>query len=432
MNALVAEFCIVLIFCLWFLSAKIEDSSIAPVPLFLGYWFFSALGPFASWALSLLNMEYVDGYILVLVFCISAFMAALLIRRRRHPTIARICPRAGLSAHGRRAIRMLYSCTLPIAFAYPIMVYFQAGNAFGFVSLREIPGIISNARYTSNWDPGTLINGVNTFVFVAAALSGFMAADYSIGLKTKFWIFLGILPGVATYYLTAARTGILFPLVFWLAAYIVGATYFGRSRRFSFAKVLKGGLILMALALPVVHIGFMIRTGIYDWARSMDFWKTSISTAFGHMPVLGHWMRSSEFTTLPTFELKSLAGVTAKLGYASREQGLYTLSYAVGSDDSVSNIYTAFRPLVEDCRGLAGAGCVFFLICGAANMAWQALRRGSVSALPIVFAFNVYVLWSVITSIYIYLSTLMAVVFASMVMTTVLILDRKWKSSDIG
>jgi hypothetical protein len=157
----------------------------------------------------------------------------------------------------------------------------------------------------------------------------------------------------------------------------------------------------------------MIRTGTFEWQESKKFWEKSVSTAFGHMPVLGYWLASDDIAHLPAFELKSLAGITEKLGLATREQGLYEKSYEVGSDGSVSNIYTVFRPLIEDGRGYIGGCILLFAFSGIACFSWHLLRRGRITAFPIVFGFYLYVLWGLITSIFIYLSTIVAMLLSS-------------------
>lgn len=422
-SALLPCACVVWLLGLWYVNSRLDGSSISPASLFLGYWFFGAACPLLAWLASLLLLERTDGYLFLAVIATTVFLASVFFRPVRRQT-AMPGPQV-LGRMARRRLLKIYPVALLLALLYPVGLYWQARATLGVHSVLEMPGIVSEARYTADWNPGTFVNGLNTFVFVAAALSGLLAANSPTRRHHHLAILAGLLPGVVTYYLTAARTGLLFSAVFWLASYITCSTYLGQSRRFLFARFFRAGLLLTLLVLPVVHVGYMVRTGTYSWAESKGFWEKSLSTAFGHMPVLGHWLASDDMTRLPPFELKSFAGITEKVGLAKREQGLYEVSYAVGSDDSLSNIYTSFRPLVEDGRGIFGACILLFIAAGAANLGWHYLRRGRIQMFPAVFAFQVYVLWSLITSIYIYLSTLLGVVLACAAIMHVLHLNRK-------
>jgi len=422
-GALLPCACVVWLLGLWYVNSRLDGSSISPASLFLGYWFFGAACPLVAWLASLLLLQHTAGYLFLAVIATTVFLASFFFRpyrRRITPPPAQV-----LGSSAQRRLLGIYPVALLLALLYPVGLYWQARETLGVQSLLEMPGVVSEARYTVDWNPGTFVNGLNTFVFVAAALSGFLAANRPTRKRHRLVILSGLLPGVLTYYLTAARTGLLFSAVFWLASYITCATFLGQSRQFSFSRFFRAGLLLTVLVLPVVHVGYMVRTGTYSWAESKGFWEKSLSTAFGHMPVLGYWLESDDLAQLPPFELKSFAGLTEKVGLAKREQGLYEVSYAVGADESLSNIYTSFRPLVEDGRGVVGGCLLLFLAAGAANLGWHYLRRGRIQMFPVVFAFQVYVLWSLITSIYIYLSTLLAVTITCAVIMHVLFLNRK-------
>lgn len=417
--------CTGLLLWLWFLNARIDRSSISPTALFLGYWFFAAFCPMLAWLSSLLLLENMDGYVFVAVAGCVILLATILFRPTKKPAIdAPEGPRE-LSVRVERTLIWTHRLIVVIAFLYPVAVFFKARSTLGVQSLLDMPSVVSEARYTMDWNPGFLINGLNTFVFTAAALSGLIAADAAIRRRHMLAMIAGILPGAATYYLTAARTGLVFSAVFWLGSYLAASTYLGQQRRFNFRTFLFNGLLLVVLTLPVIHLGYMIRTDTYEWEASKVFLEKSLATAFGHMPVLGHWLASDPFREPPAFELKTLAGITEKVGLATRDQGLYNFSYSVGTEGAVSNIYTVFRPLLEDGQGYLGGCALLFLFMGIANFAWHRLRRGRILAFPFVFGAYVFVLWGIITSIYIYLSTLLAVLLSSVLIMMILTINHK-------
>ncbi|NQV94016.1 MAG: oligosaccharide repeat unit polymerase [Sphingomonadales bacterium] len=421
--------CVGLILYLWFFNSQMDRSSISPSALFLGYWFFASLCPMLAWWTSLIQLEHQTGYLFVVAAAGTVF-ASSLFRPTSSCSSGQNLAQNHLGDTIRRRLLVTYGWLVFLAFTYPVALYFQARTTLGVGSLLDAPAIFAEARYTIDWNPGFFINGLNTFVFSAAALSGLLAADSRLRRRYRLIIIAGLLPGFATYYLTAARSGLIFSATFWLSAYLAATTYLDRHRKLGFLRFLGGGFLVVALALPVIHIGYMIRTNTYSWEESKTFGEKSLSTAFGHMPVLGQWLDSAEYANLPDLELKSLAGITEKLGLASREQGLYDISYAVGSDESLSNIYTAFRPLIEDGRGMFGGLVILFLCCGCANLAWHHLRRGRIWGFPLVFSFNLYVLWSMITSIYIYLSTIMAAILTSGVVVLIFLRDEKIRSRE--
>jgi len=127
----------------------------------------------------------------------------------------------------------------------------------------------------------------------------------------------------------------------------------------------------------------------------------------GHMPVFGHWWTVEQpHSVVDGLGTQSFAGLAGLAGLGDRKSGLY--DGMAGFTES--NIYTALRPLVED-FGIVGALAFVAALAFAAGLGWRMLRAGRCAGAAPVVGFAAYVLWSPITSIFVY-STIFAVVVA--------------------
>jgi hypothetical protein len=105
------------------------------------------------------------------------------------------------------------------------------------------------------------------------------------------------------------------------------------------------------------------------------------------------------------------------LGLKEREIGLYVDSVNL-PNGSESNIYTAFRAMVDDFT-LPGALLFFGLLSFAGGLGWALLRHGQLWAAPFLVSDVAFILWSPLTSLFNYNSIVGALFLFELVMVYV-------------
>ena len=103
-------------------------------------------------------------------------------------------------------------------------------------------------------------------------------------------------------------------------------------------------------------------------------------------------------------------------GFGVRELGVFG-DQSVDIGESASNIYTVFRPLIEDFT-FAGALMVLALTGFVTGFSFVRMRNGSVASIAVVSLFYSFVAWSHVTSLLAYNTILLAFVLWWMTLIT--------------
>lgn len=301
----------------------------------------------------------------------------------------------------------LYYGLIAIGCAAPVMLYGDATSATRAGDLAELAMYTSMGRYGGEYDVPTLVRLLTVSSYVAATISGVVTS--ASAPKDRRWprSIAWMLPLVMTVVIHTEKAGLLYGLVMFAAGWAAG-----RALSRAPASRVKATTILIVVA------GIFVLLAFFVGAQSMRMNRVSLADipfvlnhlriyVVGHMPVFGHWW-AHEYSrmTVEGFGTHTFAGMAEIMGLTVRKAGLYGGS----SGFTESNIYTAMRPLLED-FGLVGALAFMFVLAYGAGVGWRLLSLGRrAGAVPVV-CFTAFVLWSPITSIFVY-STIIAVVLA--------------------
>lgn len=301
----------------------------------------------------------------------------------------------------------LYYALIATGCIAPVMLYGDATSATRAGDLAELAMYTSMGRYGGEYEIPTLVRLLTASSYVAATISGVVtsasAPEDRKWLRSIAWM----LPLVATVAIHTEKAGLLYGLVMFAAGWSAG-----RALSRSTARGVKATTIL------AVVLGIFVLIAFFVGAQSMRMNRVSLADipfvlnhlriyVVGHMPVFGHWW-TFEYPrmTVDGFGTHTFAGMAELMGLTVRKAGLY----AGSAGFTESNIYTALRPLLED-FGIVGALGFMFALAYSAGVGWRLLVLGRrIGAVPVV-CFTAYVLWSPITSIFVY-STIIAVVLA--------------------
>jgi len=291
----------------------------------------------------------------------------------------------------------------------------QYGLDGSLSGLLAIGHLVSVERYAGEQTP-FLVRVLVTWTFPAALLGG-MSFAIASSRRARILSFMPLLPALAFSLVQAAKANTLIAILLGMSGYLAMRTIAARSE----AKQKRTALITLAAAL----VGGMSFFFAVDTLRShtqkqdglevqSDFGRVK-STAVGYLSVFSNWVDRPE--GFDSFHLNlgeyTFGGLLQAAGLNKREVGIFTDTVPLGSDDS--NIYTAFRGLVEDFTpvGAALACVVAGYVSGRAH---SHARRKPISDVVVLIGFYGFILWSPIGSLFVYNGPILALIVAAMVL----------------
>jgi len=304
-----------------------------------------------------------------------------------------------------------------IGLGAPLVAMWTAGfsisDVFSTDTLFTMARVFSVGRYEQTYEPPGLSQALLPFLLAAPLLGGVVAASAARPAQRLLSIF-PFLPALAMTLSQTQRAVTLNALVLWLSGYLATRVARGFEGLFTRRHVVVGG------ASTIVFFGLFFLAG---WARLAavqrdvlrDVGVKVVGTAVGHATVFGRWFDSHAFSDVsPTWGVYTLAGPMERLGLGQRKPGLFEESLVLDNGDD-SNLYTVFRPLIEDFT-VAGALLVLVLAGIVAGAAYVRARNGRLVAVTVLAAFYASTLYGFVTSIWIYNSVSAAFLLCGLVL----------------
>lgn len=376
-----------------------------------GHWL--APGPLAAWTWTIAAgvplllapdmPTHPEAYALVTGFVVVCVIASTM----GMSAVPHLPARTIVAGHERwrTAAWRWYFVTVAAGCVAPFILYEHTREFAGGGSLAELAMYASIARYEGQFSIPPTVRLLTAVTYFAASLAAFLTASTPAEQRRWKLGFLWLVPLVAAMLVHTAKANVLYGLVMWGAGWVAGLGYGAPLQR----GMRRGAWIRPAIAILVLAGLFifsqglrMNRTSIGDLPFLLDHLRLYV---VGHMPVFGHWVvNEMPRTAGESFGMATFAGVAELLGLTHRQAGIYEAT--TGFTDS--NIYTAWRPLLED-FGIAGGAAFLAVLAYGAGLGWRFLRGGHLGGGAMVIAFVAYMTWSPITSIFVY-SMLLAVV----------------------
>ena len=281
--------------------------------------------------------------------------------------------------------------------------------------LLAVGHLLSVERYAGEQTP-FLVRVLVTWTFPAALLGG-MSFAIAPSRRARILCFMPLLPALVFSLLQAAKANTLIAVVLGISGYLamrsistVPATKQHRTVLVTLAVVLAAGFSFF-FAVDTLRSHTQKDT---DLEVQSDFGRAK-STAVGYLSVFSYWVDRPE--GLDSFHLNfgeyTFGGLLQAAGLGKREVGIYTDMVTVGSDDS--NIYTAFRGLVEDFTAL-GAALICVFAGYASGKAYSRSGQGDIGDLLILTGFYGFLRWSPIGSLFVYNGPVLALIVAAIVL----------------
>jgi len=276
------------------------------------------------------------------------------------------------------------------------------------LDMREIMEMnkgIAGDRYSGS----EVSNFVNQFFLIfsyaAPVIGGFCYR--LVGRWNKALCIITLIPGTFIALTQSMKMGMITSFMLWLASYLVCSFSYGLPIRMKARAILRFALIIVGFFL-ILFLSMVLRTGEISEKTILEISEKFVAYSLGHMHCVDMWYTSYTPTDL-AWGSKTFMGISNLLGIEERVQGLYPEYLNIGKNGfyGISNIYTCFRPLVED-FGEVGAIIIMFGMGVAANMSFKALKAHQYIFFNqmILVAIYGYVMWSFAASFYMYTSYL--------------------------
>ncbi|MEP6506630.1 MAG: O-antigen polymerase [Gemmatimonadales bacterium] len=289
--------------------------------------------------------------------------------------------------------------------------------------------VVSNQLYVQRYaevgapPPPFISQSLLPFVYLAPAVGGI----YFVMRREKKWKLLALssyLPAIAVTILQTTKAAMLFAIVLWLSGYFATRLRFGKLSVFTRGHLLIAGAVGAVLTVFFFAVG-LARMASTDVALLDVVLVKLVTSAFGHMTVFSQWL--AEYWSNPpdpSLGRLTFAGPLEMLGVTQRVPGLFDSVVDLIAGES-SNIYTAFRPLIQDFT-IPGALGILGLLGFVGGAGFRSVAVGKWSGLPFLLICYVTIFWTPITWFWIY-NSLTATVLAVGILVFII---RLWRGTD--
>jgi oligosaccharide repeat unit polymerase len=259
------------------------------------------------------------------------------------------------------------------------------------------------------------------FVFLAPAIGGIFF-QLRKGFFSKALALSVFVPAIGVTVLQTTKAAVLFAITLWLSGYFATRLRFGKLSVFTRGHLLVAGIVGFAVT-TLFFATSLARMASTDTALLDVVTLKLITAALGHMTVFSQWLTqywNGPFE--PSLGSFTFSGPLEMLGVGKRLPGLYDSLVDLVAGET-SNIYTAFRPLIQDYT-IPGALAALALIGFIGGVGFRLVAGGRWSGAPLLLIAYVTIFWTPITWFWIYNSltgTIVAVGF-------IVFLVRLWQS----
>ncbi|MEO7367065.1 MAG: hypothetical protein ABIZ36_03860, partial [Gemmatimonadaceae bacterium] len=216
---------------------------------------------------------------------------------------------------------------------------------------------------------------------------------------------------------------LLFAIVLWLSGYFATRLRAGKLAVFTRGHLLVAGVLGSALTGFFFAVG-LARMASTDVALLDVVLVKLVTSAFGHMTVFSQWLAEYWYQPFnPSLGRVTFAGPLEMLGISQRIPGLFDSVVDLIAGES-SNIYTAFRPLIQDFT-IPGALAILGLLGFVGGIGFRSVAAGRWSGLPFLLISYVTIFWTPITWFWIY-NSLTATVLA---VGVIVLFIRLWRGT---
>ena len=306
-------------------------------------------------------------------------------------------------------------------------VVFARSAGVSVADLTDISRLVvaANAAYVARYgdaasaSPPFFSQALLPFVYLAPVLGGILFVIRK-EWRWKLAALSTLLPAITVTVLQTTKAAVLFSASLWLSGYFATRLRVGQLRVFTKAHLIVSAVLGGLATVFFFGIG-LARMAATDTSLAAVVRVKLVTAAFGHMSVFSQWLNEHWAQSFsPTFGTFTFAGPLELLGVQKRVPGIFDSVVELIAGET-SNIYTGFRPLIED-FSIPGALAVLAILGFVSGAAFRGVARGSTGWIPVLIAGYMTILWTPITWFWIYNSLTATVVVIGLMVITVRLL----------
>ena len=392
------------LFAFSLIARKLQGSWLAPSVFVGNAWSFFMALPLS------LNEDHISaGAVWVVVALVFSFQtgAILLEIPSRHGHVGKtLSPQTVRQLHQTcLKLSLVFGAIAVIgAFFYVGMWFRRLGLASSFEGFTSLGSQMYSILLEGENDPWWF-RLLRMWIFPSALLGGFAAAStdkWPRKLMALFVFVPALLIGVAI----ASRYGTTLAVACWVSGYC-GMKCFLTAGRYKFKRRVVGIAILAVGALVVMYVGLGIVRGHKYLDDEAEIGVMVRGNLLGYLSVFDSYIQSREPRKL-TWGTNTFSGLLEVVGAGERARAL-DYEEVILESGVYSNVYTAFRGLIQD-FSIVGALLLALVSGMVAGAGFTYACSGKSSAVWILAACYVFVLWSPIVSAFNYNAVLLAVI----------------------
>ncbi|WP_074036144.1 O-antigen polymerase [Exiguobacterium sp. AT1b] len=388
---------IFVLFLLFFIDRIIKNSGFSPHSFFTYYW-----GGFIIISLPFYNERYWFGGGL---FWITLSIIALYLG---YSTMSYIINVNFITKKTEKKVRHYHNWRLLfilICLAILSSVFTLIGKGLDTSSLKSFESFVSlnteiaYERYNINQSTN-LFNQISLVLAYASPLCAGFMNHYVKNFKQRVLIISSFLPTLMILLTTNTKAGTIASIFLFVSgiivSYLLNNKQYPKMKLSTLVKSFTGAVTLFIL----LYFSMLLRIGDFTLNSQMIVFEKFKLYALGHIPAFDIWVSSENQSLFSLISNYTFQGPISFLGLNSKTQGIFNEVSPVGT-----NVYTAFRGIIEDFGLIGGLGFHFILGAFAAFNIHKILCGGE-SSLNIVFLTSIYfyILFSFTVSPWSYMS----------------------------
>lgn len=282
------------------------------------------------------------------------------------------------------------------------------GLDFSIPGLLALGHLLSVDRYAGE-QPPVIVRALVIWIYPAALLAG-MSFAVARRHRERVLCFLPIAFSLLLSILQAAKANTLIAVALGLSGYLGMKVFIGGEAQ---KLIRRKSLLALGSAVTVVVLFFVTVDALRTHEQEQDIelqadWLRIKSASIGYLAVFSRWANSPDGpgSLHLGFGAYTFGGVLEVAGLHPRELGVYRESIELEGGDE-SNIYTAFRGLIED-FSFPGAAAFCFLAGFLSGRAYKNSSLGRETWTLGLAGFYVFLLWSALGSVFVYNGPLLA------------------------
>lgn len=277
-------------------------------------------------------------------------------------------------------------------------------SLFDFDTLVNVNKEAAYERYFGAGLQTNFITQILGMIVYALPLCGGYCYNYSVSKRNRILCIITFIPITISVLTFNTKAGFIGSVFLWITGYILSYLYInGKAPKINLKSVL-AGLLLFVFFLIFMYFSMLLRTGDFSHQMRQSIYKKLLVYIFGQMEAFDYWFTARN-TQSYSLGVMTFTSVFMRLGLATRDQGVY--GYYPGIS---SNVYTAFRGVIEDYELFGGQ--IFTLVLGLlGGYNYKVIKKSkhpSALSRAMLAAIYFYIFYGFIISPYIYSTYLFA------------------------